>query len=201
MNTSKFKQGQSVSLVDQYVITLITPEDVEQIIQMLNHPKFEDLVFHSPLPEDAMRGFFEPAAHEVQAAIKQGNWPTEPKGIIRNHDGQFMGMCAANMISPMYPGNYEIGFLLAPHAWRKGIATRACHFMTSLAFEALGAHKLTAEFYASNQGAIRVLEKNGFAHEGLQKGFFKEASGVRDKVVYGMSLDGYAQLKSKMPQP
>ncbi len=107
-----------------------------------------------------------------------------------------MGMSAANMISPMNPGNYETGFMLMPHAWRKGIATRACKFMTALAFEELGSHKLTAESYASNIGAVRVLEKNGYAHEGLQKGFFKDVTGVRDKVVYGMSIEDYTALKA-----
>ncbi|MFS4579988.1 GNAT family N-acetyltransferase [Phaeobacter sp. C3_T13_0] len=73
----------------------------------------------------------------------------------------------------MNSGNYKIGFMLMPHAWRNGIATRACKFMTALAFDELGAHKLTTESYASNQGAMRVLDRNGYAHAGLQKGLLQ----------------------------
>jgi [ribosomal protein S5]-alanine N-acetyltransferase len=82
----------------------------------------------------------------------------------------------------------EIGYWLGTDFWRRGIATEAVMLVTDWAF---GAHKLLRIFaqpFASNVASRRVLEKAGYALEGVMK-----QSAVKDGMVLDQCI--YARLR------
>jgi RimJ/RimL family protein N-acetyltransferase len=65
----------------------------------------------------------------------------------------------------------------------------AAHLAVTFLHERAGIERLTAYFYPENDYAARVARKFGFEHEGLLKGYIRNADGSRaDLLVAGMVL-------------
>eukprot|EP00012_Vannella_robusta_P010069 CAMPEP_0206200920 /NCGR_PEP_ID=MMETSP0166-20121206/11197_1 /ASSEMBLY_ACC=CAM_ASM_000260 /TAXON_ID=95228 /ORGANISM="Vannella robusta, Strain DIVA3 518/3/11/1/6" /LENGTH=160 /DNA_ID=CAMNT_0053619411 /DNA_START=21 /DNA_END=500 /DNA_ORIENTATION=- len=150
----------------------ISQDDMDDILTMLEDPEVYRYLYFAPGPADSFRQYFNPFIEGSAAAVEQGKWPESLIYIIRDDESRFMGMAAITAVA-MHKGNYEVGYQLPKHAWRKGIASTACSLLTALAFNTLGAHKVTADCYGGNLGSRRVLEKSGFLHEGTQEGYYK----------------------------
>ena len=67
------------------------------------------------------------------------------------------------------PGNFELGYWLAPGHWGCGLATEAAQAMVVYGFEKLGAEALTSGHFADNPASGRVLEKAGFRANGIAR--------------------------------
>ncbi|WP_394208868.1 GNAT family N-acetyltransferase [Enterovibrio calviensis] len=186
MSISLFKQGKAAPLSDTLTIKLITHDDLKDIITMLGNPNVAKYLFFAPAPVEIYEGFFNPIIESTREATAKGEWPENPTAIIRDLDGNYMGM--AGLPGVMFTqGNFEVGYQLAEHAWGQGIATLACNFMTKLAFKELGAHKVTADCYLSNVGSYKTMEKCGYTLEGTQQDYYKVESGFDDRVLYGIT--------------
>lgn len=78
----------------------------------------------------------------------------------------------------------EMGYWLAEPSWGKGIMTQAVRFLSKWAFRELKLHRVFAEPYATNPASHRVLEKAGFAREGiLRSSAFKDGR-LLDQFLY-----------------
>ncbi|MGF1690126.1 GNAT family N-acetyltransferase [Photobacterium kagoshimensis] len=186
MSTLSLKTGLPVALTPTLNISLIAQNDLPDIIDMLGNPAVNEFLFFAPAPIDVYEGFFGPIIEETQNAIATGEWPEHLTIVIRDTSGTYMGM--AGLPSVMFlEGNFELGYQLAEHAWGQGIATQAAQYLTALAFNELGAHKVTADCYASNAGSYKTLEKCGFNREGCQKDYYKVENGFDDLLHYGMT--------------
>jgi len=67
------------------------------------------------------------------------------------------------------PGNFELGYWLAPARWGQGLATEAARAMVVYGFEKLGAEALNSGHFVDNPASGRVLEKAGFAANGIAR--------------------------------
>lgn len=78
----------------------------------------------------------------------------------------------------------EIGYWLTPACWGKGIMTGAVRTACEEVFENTDIVRVYAEVFAPNAASCRVLEKNGFAKEGIKrKSVFKNGA-FYDSIVY-----------------
>ena len=115
--------------------------------------------------EEAMRFWNRPAIsrlavveellREQQAAMREGlclYWT-----LIR--DGEAIGSIDLSLIGD---GSAELGFLLRPDHWGRGLASEAVSAVIQHGFEALGLTRLAAAVQTENRAASRVLEKNRF---------------------------------------
>lgn len=66
-------------------------------------------------------------------------------------------------------GNWEIGYWLAPDFWGRGLATEAARALVVFGFEKLGAEALNSGHFTDNPASGRVLEKAGFAANGIAR--------------------------------
>jgi [ribosomal protein S5]-alanine N-acetyltransferase len=80
---------------------------------------------------------------------------------------------------------YWIGL---PHA-RKGYMTSAVRLSLDFAFRHLGLHRVEASCLPHNQASIRLLQKCGFAREGLARGYLKIAGEWRDHLLFARLCD------------
>lgn len=191
---SALKQGHSIPFGDTLNIALIQASDLNDIIEMLNDDKVNTYLFFAPADNSLYEGFFGPIIENTQEAIKNSEWPEAPTFVIRDAQGQYMGMTAVTPVI-FLQGNFEVGYQLPAHAWGQGIATRACQMMTEIGFTELDAHKISADCYAENVGSYKTMEKCGFILEGRQLDYFKTEQGFDDKVYYGMTAKQFLTLK------
>lgn len=189
------KQGRTIPLGTEYTVRLIRSDDVNDLIAMLDNPNVAEYLFFAPAPEEVYRAYFESMITDTEESIATATWPESPTVIVRDQQGRFMGMGGLAQVL-MLEGNYDVGYQLPEYAWGKGIATVLCHFLTTLGFEALGAHKLAADCYSRNVGSYKTLEKCGYLKEGCSPAYYKLENGFDDRLYYGLSQADYHNLKT-----
>lgn len=78
----------------------------------------------------------------------------------------------------------EIGYWLGQSCWGRGITTEALELVTQHAFTSMNFLRLFALPFADNEASIRVLEKAGYAREGLLRCSSVKYGQPRDQFIY-----------------
>jgi len=79
----------------------------------------------------------------------------------------------------------EIGYVIDKSLWGKGLGTEVIQLVMDHAFGPMGLRKLHARVVSENIGSAKILEKNNFAVEGLQKDYFCINNKLMDCIWYG----------------
>lgn len=161
---------------------------------MLNDSRVNKYLFFAPAPIEMFESYFGPIIKNIGDSIEDGLWSNSATFILRDDNMQFMGM-AALVQNSFISGNFDIGYQLPVHAWRRGIASAVSLSLTRLAFEELDAHKIIGECYASNEGSIKVLLKSGYTQEGRLKNYYFLGESKDDKLIFGITKREYDELK------
>lgn len=104
-------------------------------------------------------------------------------------DGKVVGNITVEGKTGIYVKDAELGYILDNRYCGKGIATKATELIVKEAFATLDIVKISSEVFAPNIASKRVLEKNGFALEGV----LKDAA-YKNGVIY--DLCRYGKLKN-----
>ena len=100
-------------------------------------------------------------------------------------DGTVVGNISVEQKADVYCKDGDIGYLLLTEYWSKGIMTEAVRQICEIAFSELDIIRITGLVYAPNVASQRVLVKNGFIQEGLQKNAVWKEGRVYDLFLYG----------------
>ena len=101
-------------------------------------------------------------------------------------DGEVAGSIGVSPFADVYARSAEIGYWVAEAHWGGGIATEAVRAVTEHGFRAFGVGRIQAAVFAWNEASMRVLEKCGYAREGvLAKSVFKDGELI-DSVLYAI---------------
>ncbi|WP_349408178.1 GNAT family N-acetyltransferase [Pseudalkalibacillus sp. SCS-8] len=85
----------------------------------------------------------------------------------------------------------EIGYVLSPDFWGKGIMTEAAKEVIKFGFEEMGLVRIQARCFLQNQGSERVMQKIGMALEGtVRKGIFAKGK-HQDLKLYAIVNDNF----------
>ena len=101
-------------------------------------------------------------------------------------DGRFLGSCDLSEIDRWHRRG-EVGFMLGREAWGQGYAHEAMQGVIAFA-GAGGVRKLTARTHLGNRRSEALLQKLGFAEEGLLRGHILKDGERRDCHVFGLLL-------------
>jgi len=100
------------------------------------------------------------------------------------HGGKAIGSIGISPFSDVHARAAEIGYWIAEDFWGRGLATESVRAATEYAFRELGMVRVQAAVFAWNEASMRVLEKCGYAREGvLAKSVFKDGQLI-DSVLY-----------------
>lgn len=80
----------------------------------------------------------------------------------------------------------EIGYWLGEAFWGRGIVTEAVSLVTEHVFATMNLLRLFALPFADNLASVRVLEKAGYAREGLLRSASVKFGQPRDQLIYAM---------------
>jgi RimJ/RimL family protein N-acetyltransferase len=131
-------------------------------------------VFPHPYTEDAGRGFLERCMRETADLMFAIEANGEAVGGIGLHPGGDVARASA-----------ELGYWLGRAHWGQGLATAALTALVEYAFAELPYCRLHAHAFADNRSSQRVLEKAGFAKEGVLPLAVLKAGRLHDMVLYG----------------
>jgi RimJ/RimL family protein N-acetyltransferase len=112
--------------------------------------------------------------HDVAAHVEE-HWREHGFGwrIARLHDGAPVGLIALNFAGAgagVDPGEYEIGWWLAPSAWGRGLAREGAGAVRDEAFQRVGAPSILARIAPANAASLAVAAASGLSHESESTG-------------------------------
>jgi RimJ/RimL family protein N-acetyltransferase len=84
--------------------------------------------------------------------------------LVGRCGGDILGFAGLIPCAALADDDLEIGFVLAPEAWGRGIATEIGRAQLAFGFEQLGRPRLLALVAAENKASVHTLEKLGMRH-------------------------------------
>jgi len=84
-------------------------------------------------------------------------------------DGALAGCISLSRGTDVYRKCAELGYWLGRQFWGMGVASEAVRQMCGIGFAKWDIVRIYAEPFSRNAASRRVLEKNGFAHEGTKR--------------------------------
>jgi len=115
---------------------------------------------------------------------------TEPLSFAIDVDGAAVGSISLRRGEDIERQSAELGYWIGEEFWGRGITTDAIRFVTTIGFAKHDLIRIFAVPFSRNTASCRVLEKAGYACEGLMR-----QSAVKDGVVEDQYL--YAALRGE----
>jgi RimJ/RimL family protein N-acetyltransferase len=97
--------------------------------------------------------------------------------VARDGDGAFVGVCMVVGLD-REAEECELGYMVAPSARGRGVATEMLRLLTAHAFDELRLQRVALHIGADNPASERVAERNGYTREGLLRNAYVKP-GVR----------------------
>ena len=97
--------------------------------------------------------------------------------IIHKEDNKMIGTCGFTRIDDEN-STVEIGYVLSPKYWGRGLATEATRKVVEFAFEQLSVNRVEARFLFGNDASLNVMRKIGMKLEG----YFRDSMLVKGKL-------------------
>lgn len=108
------------------------------------------------------------------------NW-----GITLHEDATLIGTIGIFNIQKEHH-RAEVGYMLHPNFWRRGISLEALKGVIEYAFNTAGLHSLEANVHPGNEASSGLLQKQGFVQEGLFRESYYFNGTYEDAVIYSL---------------
>ncbi len=153
------------------------PADADAMVRHADNPRvarFLSMRFPNPYTR-------EDAAHWLAFLQAQD----DPEAWAVEIDGEAAGGVGFRRGEGEFAHSAELGYWLGESHWGRGIMTQVVRAVLPVAVHRWGLSRVTAYAASANVGSIRVLEKAGFAHEGLTRRRAIRDGVVQDHLVFG----------------
>ena len=127
-------------------------------------PKVSQYMDWGPNTEEDTRSFLEHCVAASQNPQEKGHF----FAVTLREGGKMIGGCDLGS-AHRKQNTADMGYCLHPDFWGQGYMTEAANAVLSLAFGALGLHRVTATCDPDNVGSWRVMEKIGMRREGHER--------------------------------
>ena len=121
---------------------------------------------------------------DARAFLKHAAAADDPTNLAIEVDGAAVGAVGYVRGRDVERFSAEIGYWLGEALWGRGIATEAVALVTAHAFADLKILRMFALPFADNPASVRVLEKAGYAREGLLRASSVKFGEPKDQLVY-----------------
>ncbi len=105
-------------------------------------------------------------------------------------DGAFAGSVTLTCGTDVARKSAELGYWFGRPFWGKGVATEAVRQMCATGFAEWDIVRIFAEPFSRNRASCRVLEKNGFQHEGTKRLSVYKRGKLMDSELYALIKTG-----------
>lgn len=131
----------------------------------------------------------------ILAACGQDASASQVRLAIVDTEGALAGSIGFHSIHWQH-GTAEIAYELAPHYWRRGIASAVCNEVVAWAWQRFGWQRIQASVLDTNAASAGVLRRCGFDLEGRLPRYRQVAGVSRDFDVYSRLAEPSAVLSS-----
>jgi RimJ/RimL family protein N-acetyltransferase len=168
----------------QVVLTPVTDDDLPVMLNWINDR--EQAIFNAPYKP------VSPRQHQEWFESVQRRSDMQLFGVRLSDTGELIGTCQLHSINKVHR-SAELQIRLGQVQQRgKGYGTEAVRLLLEFAFKDLNLHRVNLHVFSTNQAAIRVYEKVGFAREGLLRSAAYINGEYVDVLVMGILQNEYA---------
>jgi RimJ/RimL family protein N-acetyltransferase len=144
-----------------------------------------DVLRFTRIPVPVPDGFVDAWFGSYEAGRRDG---TRAGFAIEDAGGGFLGLALAPEID-REARTVELGYIVAPAARGRGVATAALRELTAWTFNAVGALRIELRISVDNPASKRVAERCGYALEGVMRSVYVKP-GLREDVELWSRLAG-----------
>jgi RimJ/RimL family protein N-acetyltransferase len=123
---------------------------------------------------------------DAEAWVGLASKHAPPTGLAITVDGVVVGGIGLELREDVDRVSAEVGYWLGEGFWGRGLATAALRAFAPWALETHGLQRLEALVFAANPASARVLEKAGWAREGLLRKRMIKHGVVMDAALYAL---------------
>lgn len=88
--------------------------------------------------------------------------------LVLNDEKKMIGTCGFTSLD-FQNNSAEVGYVLNPAYWGRGIAAEALRRVMEFGFMRLNIHRIEAKYIIGNESSRRVMEKCGMTFEGVRR--------------------------------
>jgi len=148
--------------------------------------------FLGPWEPRRSQGFFTEHGQRAEIERDRHEWAADRTyafAIVELPSGAMRGRVAlANVVRGAWE-NATLGYFVDRETGRRGYASEAVGLALRFAFGACRLHRVQAAVMPHNAGSIRVLEKNGFRHEGFSPRYLRLDGAWRDHELFAITVE------------
>lgn len=173
---------------ERLVLRRITKSDVNEIFQLRSNEevmKYIDIPKMKTIEEAYEKVIFFDDLLAKKEAI---NWAI----CLKENETQIGFILLKNIDTTNHRA--EVGYMLHPNFWRKGIVQEALISVLDFAFYDLNFHSIEAIINPENIASEKILEKNSFVKEAHFKENFYFEGKFLDSGVYSLLKSNYQRL-------
>ena len=159
----------------------LKPLDDRDAGDLLDHfadPRVVEFMDIEPLTD------IEQALHIIAWAVARRTLGGGVRWAIRESGGAFVGTCGFNRFDLERGRRGEIAYDLGHAWWGRGVLSAILPTLVDFGFGRLALHRLEALVTPGNARSCRVLERHGFAREGVLRGYGFWKGRYWDQVIY-----------------
>jgi RimJ/RimL family protein N-acetyltransferase len=140
----------------------LAEEHLDGVVAMLDDP---DSLRFTRVPEPVTEDFPRQWLERYEEGRRDG---TREAFAAVDADGAFLGLALAPVID-RDGRELELGYIVAPGARGRGVATRILALLTRWAFDEAGALRIALIIDVANPASERVAERCGYVREGVMR--------------------------------
>ena len=156
-------QGDFVLESERLLFRLLVAEDAEDMYEYSREERLTRYLLWDPHPS---RAYTVRYLEHVKNAYRDQRF--FDFALVEKASGKMIGTCGLTTVDCENQA-CEIGYVLAPKYWGRGLGSEAVRTILSFAFLTLSFHRAEARFMEDNLASRRVAEKNGMRVEGFYR--------------------------------
>ena len=171
-------------------IRAFAPGDVAELTEL----RVRNRDFLDPWEPRRSGGFFTEGGQRAEIERDRQEWAADRTyafAIVERPEGAMRGRIAlANVVRGAWE-NATLGYFVDEVAGGRGYASEAVALALRFAFGPCRLHRVQAAVMPHNARSLRVLEKNGFRHEGFAPRYLRLAGEWRDHELFAITVEEY----------
>lgn len=161
-------------------VRLPADADVPRVVEACRDPEVSR---YTTIPADYQPAHTVDWMRRGMAGVTAG---TDLHLVIADVDtGDVLGTISLHEINRA-TGRCVAGYIVAPWARRRGVATRALRLICAYAFDALHLARVEVTIEPENAASRATAEAAGFRHEGMLRSYMPIAGARRDMLMYSL---------------
>lgn len=113
-------------------------------------------------------------------------------GLTCRENGKFIGTCGVTSYDEN-DNSLEIGYVLSPDFWGRGLAVEAARTVMAFCFDTFGVRRITAKHLEGNDRSARVMRKLGMRLEGVYRNSLYVKGSYKTVHVYEITHEEFEQ--------